>query len=168
MPVAAKDNAMSTRQMNVQQVMMDQEVDMALEMTAHMFGLPKKTVTTIVQVGLPMMAQMAETNPELLRRMYAAALIAMPEPIQDFYTRMAQNPEVRQSAMDDYKATYGAMLDAVNREAARQAGTTDGQARDVMAAMLPAVSQVLAQANAVETVQGFAQQLHRLYEQGGS
>jgi hypothetical protein len=153
---------MSTTQSNVQQVMLDQAVNTALTMTAQMFGLPKETVTRIVQVGLPMMAQMAETNPELFKRMYAATLATMPEPIQDFYTRMAENPALRQSTMDDYKATYGSMLDAVNREAARQAGTTDGQARDVLAAALPAVNQALAKSAAGRTQQDFARQLKGL------
>ena len=154
---------MSTTQATVEQVMTDQAVDLALTLTAQMFGLSKETVATIVQVGLPMMAEMAESNPELFKRMYASTLATMPEPVQDFYTRMAHNRAIRQSTMDDYKATFGAMLDGPNREAARQAGTTDGQARDVMAAILPAVNQVLAAANASGSEQGFAQQLKRLH-----
>lgn len=126
-----------------QQWMLDTAVDMALTTTARMFGLPRDTVTAIVQIGLPMMARMAETNHELLKRMYAASCVTMPEPIQDFYARMAADPAIRQSAMDDYKAAFGAMLDTVNRAAARQAGTTDGQAREVIAASLPAVNHAL-------------------------
>jgi hypothetical protein len=147
----------------VQQMIEDAKVDMSLAMTARMFGLSKETVTTIVQTGLPLMAKMAETNPELLKRMYAATLATMPEPLHDFYVRMVQNPAVRQATMDDYKATYGAMLDAVNREAARQAGITDGQARDVLAATLPALTMVLGQANAGGNRQTFADRLHTLY-----
>jgi len=45
--------------------------------------------------------------------------------------------------MDDYKATYGGMLDLVNRAAARRAGVTNGQARDVIAAVLPALGRML-------------------------
>lgn len=157
---------MPTSQATLDQFMIDSAMDMALTMTAQMFGLPKETVTTIVQVGLPMMAQMAESRPEVFERMYAATLATMPEPIQDFYARMAKNPAVRQAAMDDYKATYGAMLDAVNREAARQAGTTDGQARDVLAASLPAVNQALANANGDGSAQGFARQLQGLRAPG--
>ena len=77
---------------------------------------------------------------------------------------MAANPVVRQSAMDDYKATYGAMLDAANRAAARQAGTTDGQARDVMAAALPALNQALACANSDHSEHAFSQQLRDMQE----
>jgi hypothetical protein len=132
-----------TTQLSVHQVLTDQSVDMALTMTAQMFGLPKATVTQIVQVGLPLIAHMTRTNPELLQRLHAVALAPMPEPIRDFYVRMVENTAVRQAAMDDYKATFGTMLDVVNRDAARQAGTTDGQAREVTAAAMPAVSQVL-------------------------
>lgn len=154
---------MATTQMNLQQVMADQAVDMALTMTAYMFGLPKESVAKIIRVGLVMMAQMAQTSPELLNRMYAATLGMMPESIDDFYARMAGNQAVRQSVMDDYQATYGSMLNAVNREAARQAGTTDGQARDVMAATLPAVSQWFAESNAVGTRESFAHMLRTLH-----
>jgi hypothetical protein len=132
-----------TTQLTVHQVLTDQSVDLALTMTAQMFGLSKATVTQIVQVGLPLIAQMTRTNPELLLRLHAVARAPMPEPIRDFYVRMTENTAVRQAAMDDYKATFGTMLDVVNRDAARQAGTTDGQAREVMAAAVPAVSQML-------------------------
>ena len=43
---------MSTTQATVEQVMTDQAVDLALTLTAQMFGLSKETVATIVQVGL--------------------------------------------------------------------------------------------------------------------
>jgi hypothetical protein len=147
---------MSAMPLNVQQMLMDQGVDMALTVTAQMFGLPKATVTTIVRASLPLMAQMAQSNPELLRRMQAAARVTMPEPIADFYARMARSQAVRQAAMDDYKATFGATFEAINRDAARQAGTTDGQARDVIAAVLPAVGPTLGQALQGSERQAFA------------
>ena len=75
---------MSTTYMSVQQVISDPAVDMALTMTARMFGLPKETVITIVQVELPMMAGMAASNPELFKRMYATVRVTLPEPIEDF------------------------------------------------------------------------------------
>jgi hypothetical protein len=153
---------MSSPKLTTQQVIGDQDVDVALALTAQMFGLPKETVITILQVGLPMMARMAESNPELFRRMYSLSQATLPEPVPAFYQRLVQNPAIRQSAMDDYKTTFGSMLDAVNREAARQAGTTDGQAREVMAAMLPVVSQVLSEPNHTGSETGFAKQLRHL------
>lgn len=158
-----RDIQMATTPLSVQQVLMDQAVDTALSMTAQMFGLPKETVTKIVQVGLPLMAQLAEANSLLFQRLHAAAVAAMPEPIHDFYARMAADTDVRQSTMDDYKATFGAMFDSVNRNAGRQAGTTDGQAREVMAAMLPAVNQTLCGANNACDERGFALRLQGLH-----
>ena len=158
-----RDIQMATAPLRVQQVLMDQAVDTALTLTAQMFGLPKETVTKIVQVGLPLMAKMAETNPLLLQRMHATATASMPEPIEDFYARMATETDVRQSTMDDYKATFGTMLESVNREAGRQARTTDGQAREVIAAMLPAVNQSLCGANGAGDERGFALLLQGLH-----
>ena len=62
---------MATTQSPMRQLLMDQAVDTALTMTAQMFGLPKETVTKIVQVGLPLMAKMADENPALLKALYA-------------------------------------------------------------------------------------------------
>jgi hypothetical protein len=129
-----------------------------------MFGLPQETVTKIVQVSLPLMARKAESNPVLLKRLYAASQSKMPEPIQDFYVRMVESRALRQAAMDDYRATFGTMLDAVHREAGRQAGTTDGQAREVLAAMLPALNRALGDTNVAESEAIFAQRLHDLRE----
>jgi hypothetical protein len=153
-----------TTQLTVHQVLTDQSVDMALTLTAQMFGLSKATVTQIVQVGLPLIAHMTRTNPELLQRLHALARAPMPEPIRDFYVRMTENTAVRQAAMDDYKATFGTMLDVVNRDAARQAGTTDGQAREVMAAAVPAVSQMLGRLALGGDRAAFARMLRSLAE----
>jgi hypothetical protein len=153
---------MPVSQLSTQKVIEDQDVDLAISLTAQMFGLAKTTVVRILLVALPMMARMAETNPELFKRMYAISQSTLPESVPAFYQRMVENPAIRQSAMDDYKTTFGSMLDAVNREAARQAGTTDGQAREVLAAVLPAVSQALAAPNPTGSESGFAKQLRQI------
>jgi hypothetical protein len=153
---------MPTTHRAVQQLMTNVAVDRSLDMTARMFGLSKERVVTIVRVALPMMAKMAETNPELLKRMYAASLATLPECAEDFYVRMMESQVVRQATMDDYKATYGTMLDVVNRVAAGQASTTDGQARDVVAAALPVIIQALGQANGTRSKLGFLQLLKQL------
>ncbi len=113
--------------------------EIALAITATIFGLTQATVFRIVETALPLMVEMAANNPELRRRIDAACGAALPLPVADFYVLMAENLDVRQSAMDDYRATYGNMLDFVHRTAARQAGVTDGQAREVVAALLPAL-----------------------------
>jgi hypothetical protein len=105
--------------------------------------VPKATVTHLVQVGLPLMARMADSNPEVFRRLHAIILATKPDPIEDLYTQMTETVPVRQAVMDDYKARFGTLFDAAHRAAAQKAGTTDGQAREVMAAVLPALSQVM-------------------------
>ena len=52
---------------------MDAAAAASVNITAQMLGLPPETVTKILQVGLPMMATMAETNPDLLKPLYAAS-----------------------------------------------------------------------------------------------
>jgi hypothetical protein len=121
---------------------------MSLSMTAQMFGIPKERVTKIVQVGLPMMAKMAEENPEAFKAMYAQSVKLLPEPMQAFYAKLAENPEAQAKLVDDFKAMYGPMTEALNREVASQAGTTEAQAEQVMAATMPAVSQAMGKATA--------------------
>jgi hypothetical protein len=153
---------MTTPPMTARQVALEPMVDRAMTTTAQMFGLSHAVVATLVHVSLPLMAQQATANPELFKRMHAAMRVTLPEPIPDFYVRMALNPSLRQSVVDDYKATFGHMLDAVTREAARHAGITDGQARDVLAVILPAVNHALAAApklDGEDDAQHFAQQL---------
>lgn len=127
----------------VSRVLAEPEAELALATTARIFGLTVATVTLIVEVALPLMAEMAAANPELRKRMAAAGRRSPLLPIADYCELMEKNLDVRQSAMDDYKATYGGMLDLVNRAAARRARVTDGQARDVMAAMLPVLGREL-------------------------
>lgn len=153
---------MSTTNGVLRELMANAAVDRCLELTARMFALHHEVVTTIVQVGLPMMARMAERNPELLRRMYAASRAPLPEPLAEFYERMLASRALRQAIVDDYRALYGSLLEAVHRQTALQVGATDGQARDILATMLPAVNHALGQANVSGDKQGFMQQLKDL------
>jgi hypothetical protein len=123
----------------------DPSVEMAMTMIAQMIGLPNGTVTQILQVGLPLIAHLTTTHPLVLQRLYAVSLVPLPEPLPDFYVRMAESTAVRQAVLDDYRATFGAILDDANREAACLVGTTDRQAREVIAVALPAVGHVLRQ-----------------------
>lgn len=152
----------ASQQLSTQQLLAHAVVQMAVQMTARMFGLSRVTVIEIVAVGLPLIATMAEGNPELRQRLYVASLAGLPERTEDFYARMTASPPVRQAVMDDYKATYGAMLDVVNRAAGRRAGTTDGQAREVIAAALPAVTQLLGTINCAGDEQSFCRLLRDL------
>jgi hypothetical protein len=148
---------------NMQQLMMDAAVDMSLAMTAQMFGIPKEAVTKIVQVGLPMMAKMAEENPELLQAMYAQSVKMLPEPMQAFYAKLAENPEAQAKLVADFQTMYGPMTEALNREAASQAGTTEAAAEQVLATTYPAVAQALGKDNADKTEEGFGHRLKTLF-----
>jgi hypothetical protein len=153
---------MTTTEGAMQQVMMDATVDTALTMTAQMLGLPKETVTTIVQVGLPILASMAEENPELLKSLYTQSLQLMPEPVQQFYAKVAENPAAQQQLVDEFKAAVGPMTESLNRQAARQAGVTEAQAERVLATTYPAVAETMSKANTEQTQVGFAQRLKNL------
>lgn len=153
---------MAMNQGNMQQLLMDQAVDTALNMTAQMLGLPKETVTKIVQVGLPMMAKMADENPELLKTLYAQSIKSMPESIQTFYSKLGENPQAQQALVDEFKTMVGPMTEALNREAAKQAGTTEDQAGKALATTLPAVAQALGKAATDKTEAGFGQRLKDL------
>ena len=148
--------------MPTQQLLMDKAVDLSLEMTSQITGLPKETVTKIVQAGLPMMAQMAETNPELLKSMYAQSMKTMPEPIQAFYSKLADNPQAQQALADEFQTLYGPMTEALQREAASQAGVSHAQAGQVLATTHPAVAQAVGQSASPQSEQGFAQRLKDL------
>jgi hypothetical protein len=125
----------------------DDALRLAVLLTAQMFHLTRETVVVSVLVSLPEMARLAEVNPLLAARLYAGSLHPLPESIERFYTRLAESPSLRQVLMDDYRATYGGMLDSVHRVAGQRAGITDGQARELLATLLPAINHVLGRAN---------------------
>jgi hypothetical protein len=162
-PVQAQGHREFPQGISTQQLMADVGVEMAVQMTARMFGLPRATATEIVAVALPMIASMAENNPALRWHLYVASPARLPERIEDLYARMLASPLVRQAVMDDSKTTYGAMLDTANGMAARQAGTTDGQAREVISAALPAVTQLLGTINHAGGSSAYRQRLRDLH-----
>ncbi len=130
-----------------QQMLTDDALKLAVLLTAQMFHLTRETVIVAVVAGLPELARLSQVNPLLLARLYAGSRQPLPESIAGFYTRLAESPALRQVLMDDYRATYGGMLDSANRVAGQHAGITDGQAREVLAVLLPAINQVLGRAN---------------------
>lgn len=141
-----------------QQFLSDESIKMAILLTAQMFSLPRNIVIETMQAALPVMSRLTESNSLLLARLYAGSRQPMPEKLERFYTRLAERPVVRQALLDDYRATYGGMLDPANRVAGQQAGITDGQAREVLAALLPAINYVLGQTDN-EGEQGYARRL---------
>ncbi len=146
----------------LQQVMTDAAVDMSVKMTAQMLGISEDAVTRILQVGLPMMAKMADENPELLKKLFAHAMTTLPEPMQQFYSKLAEDPEAQQRLVDEFKTMVGPMMESLNRETARQAGTTETEAGTTLATTYPAVAQALVKDAPEQTEAGFAQRLKDL------
>lgn len=153
---------MTTTQETIQQFTTDAALDRALNMTAEMFGMPKETVTKIVQAGLPILARMADENPALLTSLYTRSLQLLPEPVQQFYAKLAENPEAQQKLVDEFKTMVGPMTESLNRETARQAGTTEAQAERVLGTTYPAVAEKLAAGNTERTETAFGQRLRNL------
>ena len=144
-----------------QQLLADDSVKLAVLLTAQMFGLPRQIVIATVITGLPVLARLAERNSLLLARLYAGSRQPMLTSIELFYARLAESPFLHQALLDDYRATYGGMLDAVNRAAGQYAGITDGQAQGVLATLLPALNYKLGQASAGNE-RDYARQLREL------
>lgn len=147
---------------NINQVMVDTAVDKSVTMTAQMLGIPEETVRKILQVGLPMMARMAEENPALLKAMYTQSLQLMPEPVQQFYSKLAESPAAQQKLVDEFKTMVGPMMDSLSRETALQTGSTPELAGKALATTYPAVAQALGKENAQRTEAGFGQRLKDL------
>lgn len=154
---------MATTRGNINQVMMDAAVDRSVTMTAQMLGIPEETVRKILQVGLPMLARMAEENPALLKAMYTQSLQLMPEPVQQFYSKLAESPAAQQKLVDEFKTMAGPMMDSLSRETALQAGSTPDLAGKALATTYPAVAQALGKANTQQTEAGFGQRLKDLF-----
>lgn len=146
----------------IDQVMMDAAIDRSVAMTAQMLGIPEETVRKILQVGLPMMARMAEENPALLKAMYAQSLQLMPEPVQQFYSKLAESPAAQQKLVDEFKTMVGPMMDSLSRETALQTGSTPELAVKTLATTYPAVAQALGKADVPQTEASFGLRLKDL------
>ncbi|MBL8126516.1 MAG: hypothetical protein JNM64_02690 [Chloroflexia bacterium] len=153
---------MATTRGTVNQFLMDAAVDQSVTMTAEMLGMPEETVRKILQVGLPMMARMADENPALLKAMYAQSLQLMPEPVQQFYGKLAESPKAQQKLVDEFQTMVGPMMESLSRETAVQAGSTPALAGSALATTYPAVAQALGKGNTEQTEAGFGQRLKEL------
>ncbi len=131
-----------------QQFLADDSLKLVILLTAQMFGLPRQIVMATVLTGLPEISHLAAHNPLLLARLYAGSRRPMQTSIERFYATLAESPYLQQALLDDYRATYGGMLDSASRAAGHSAGITDGQAQGVLATLLPAVNHILGQASA--------------------
>src|SRR5918994_6632775 len=137
----------TSAQTTLQYVIADPAVDTTLTMVADMVGLTKDMVTKIVESGLPMMANVADTNPWVFKAMYARSVKYLPPPTQTFYTKLGKNATARQALAADFKLMYGPMTETINRDVASHASATEAQTSQVLAATMPVVVKAVGRAN---------------------
>src|SRR5215207_5189669 len=146
----------------LQSVMTDPAVDTTLTMVADMAGLPKDTVVTMVESGLPMMAHVADADPWVFKAMYAQSVNYLPPPTQAFYTKLGKNATARQALEADFQLMYGPMAETINCDVASHASATEAQTRQVLAATMPAMVRALGKANTNVNEMGFGRQLRNV------
>jgi hypothetical protein len=150
------------KQKTLQHVLKDPAVDTALALVADMVGMSKGMATTIVESGLPLMANVADADPWVFKAMYAQSVKYLPPPTPAFYAKLGKNAMARQALAAEFKTMYGEQTETINRDTATQANATEKHASDVLAAIMPAVIRALGKANTNVNEMGFGQQLRIL------
>lgn len=153
---------MTTQQKTLQHVLTDSNVDTTLTLVAAMVGLSKETVLTIVESGLPAMANVADTDPWIFKALFAQSRKSVPSPTPAYYTKLRKDATARQALVADFEVIYGGMTDTINRDTASRASTTEEQASQVLTASMPALIRALGKANIQANEMGFGRQLRDL------
>ena len=153
---------MTMKQKTLQHVMTDPAVDTTLALVADMVGMSKDMATTIVESGLPLMANVADADPWVFKAMYAQSVKYLPPPTPAFYAKLGKNAMARQALAAEFKVMYGQQTETINRDTAAQANATEQQVSDVLAATMPAVVRALGTANTNVNEMGFGRQLSNL------
>jgi hypothetical protein len=153
---------MTMTQKSLQHVMTDATVDMTLILVADMVGLPMNTVVKMVELGLPMMADVADGDPVVFKAMYAQSVKYLPEPTPAFYATLGKNAKARQALAADFQLIYGSKTETINRDTARLTSVTEAQASQVLATTMPAVVKAVGRANSNVNEMGFGRQLRNL------
>ena len=153
---------MTMTQKSLLQVTNDSAVDTTLTLVAEMVGLPKETVTKIVESGLPMMADVADGDPVVFKAMYAQSVKYLPEPTPALYATLGKNAKARQALAADFQLIYGPKTETINRDTASHTSVTEAQASQVLAATMPAVVKAVGRANTNVNEMGFGRQLRNL------
>jgi hypothetical protein len=153
---------MTMAQKSLQHVMTDPAVDTTLTLVAEMVGLPKETVTKIVEAGLPIMADVADGDLVVFKAMYAQSVKNLPQPTPAFYAKLGKNVTARQAMAADFKRMYGSMTETITRGAAAQASATEEQASQVLAVTMPAVVTAVGRASTNRNELSFGRQLRNL------
>jgi hypothetical protein len=153
---------MTMQQKSLQHVMADSTVDTTMTLVATMVGLNRDTVLKIVESGLPVMANVADTDPWIFKALFAQSRKPLPPPTPAYYTQLGKDVTARQALVADFEIIYGGMTDTINRDTASRAGTTEEQASQVLTASMPALIRALGKANAQANEMGFGRQLRQL------
>jgi hypothetical protein len=153
---------MTITQKTLQHVTTDSTVDATLTMVAETIGLSKDMATKIVEFGLPMMAHVADADPWVFKAMYAQSVKYLPQPTPAFYAKLGKNVAARQALAAEFQFIYGSMTETINRGTANHASTTEAQASQVLAAIMPAMVKALGKANTNGNEMGFGRQLRNL------
>jgi hypothetical protein len=119
-------------------------------------------VTKIVEAGLPLMANVADGNPQVFTAMYAQSATKLPEPMRMFYEKLASSPVARQAMVDDFTTMFGSETETIQAETARQAGASEEQVGQVLATTMPAVVRALGKQNTSKNELGFGRQLRNV------
>jgi hypothetical protein len=153
---------MTMQQKSLQLVMADSAVDTTMTLVATMVGLTRDTVLKIVESGLPVMANVADTDPWIFKALFAQSRKPLLPPTPAYYTKLGKDVPARQALVTDFEIIYGGTTDTINRDTARGAGTTEAQASQVLSASMPALIRALGKANAQANEMGFGRQLRQL------
>ncbi len=157
--------AVKIPQTTLEQVMTYDGVETTLKLVAGMAGLTKRTTARIVEAGLPMMAVEADDDPYIFKAMFAQSMKALPSRTAEYYTLLGNDPQAQQALSGEFRAIYGSVTDALNREAGRRANATEAQASQVLAATMPVVVKALGLQNTQRNEMGFGRLLRSLKAQ---
>jgi hypothetical protein len=153
---------MTMAQKTLKHVMTDPAVDTTLTLVADMVGVSKDMASKIVESGLPMLANVADGDPWVFKAMYAQSVKYLAPPSPAFYAKLGKNAKARQAMAADHEAFYGPVAETINRDAAREASSSEQQASQVLAATMPVAVKALGRANINVNEMGFGRQLRNL------
>jgi hypothetical protein len=153
---------MTMQQKSLQLVMADSAVDTTMTLVATMVGLNRDTVLKIVESGLPMMANVADTDPWIFKALFAQSRKPLRPPTPEYYKTLGKDAMARQALVTDFEDIYGGKTSTITRDTASHASTTEEQASQVLTASMPALIWALGKANAQANEMGFGRQLRDL------
>ncbi len=152
----------STSQAPLEQVLTSAGQDDTITFVAALVGLSKRAVTQILQVGLPLMAKEADDHPMIFKAMFQQSLRPAPDRTAAYYQALQTNGAAQNAIQAAFRSMYGPLTDGFNREASQHAKTTEQQAGQVLAVMMPVLIHSLAVLNPQRNEMGFGGLLRRM------